>query len=132
MIQWTPTNGQVGMQAVTVRVQDVGWRFATQGYSIDVAAVNHKPEITSTAVTTATEDTLYSYDVQTSDSDLGDTLTYALDVAPKWNDDRQRIWPDAVDAHERSRRLEFGDRARGRQCGRIRHTVIRRNGRKHQ
>jgi Putative Ig domain len=81
-IQWTPTSGQVGMQAVTVRVQDVGGLFDTQDFSIEVAAVNHAPVITSAAVTAAIEDALYSYVVEASDSDPGDTLTFSLDVAP--------------------------------------------------
>jgi hypothetical protein len=69
-IQWTPSSGQVGSQAVTVRVQDVGGLFDTQSFSIDVAAVNHAPVITSTEVNAATEDTLYSYEVEASDSFL--------------------------------------------------------------
>jgi len=41
----------------------------------------HSPEITLTAVTTATIDELYTYDVEASDPD-GDTLTYSLTVNP--------------------------------------------------
>jgi hypothetical protein len=81
-IGWTPTSAQVGAQPVTVRVQDAGGLSDTQSFSIDVAAVNHAPAITSTAVTAATEDTLYSYDVTASDTDPGDTLTFSLDDAP--------------------------------------------------
>ena len=43
---------------------------------------NDPPTITSTPVTTATEDTAYSYDVNASDPDVGDTLTYSLVTKP--------------------------------------------------
>jgi len=42
---------------------------------------NHAPVITSTAVTSATKDEPYSYDVNATDSD-GDTLTYSLTTKP--------------------------------------------------
>ena len=41
---------------------------------------NSAPDITSTTVTTAKEDEVYSYAVQASD--VGDTLTFSLDQAP--------------------------------------------------
>ena len=40
------------------------------------------PEITSTPVTTATVGQLYSYDVEASDPDPGDVISYSLDLAP--------------------------------------------------
>jgi hypothetical protein len=43
--------------------------------------VNHAPVITSTAVTSATKDEPYSYDVNATDSD-GDTLVYSLTTKP--------------------------------------------------
>ena len=39
---------------------------------------NDPPTIISTPVITATEDTAYSYDVNATDPDVGDTLTYSL------------------------------------------------------
>ena len=45
-------------------------------------AVNDAPEITTAAITTATEDQLYTYDVSATDADPGDTLTYSLETAP--------------------------------------------------
>jgi hypothetical protein len=44
--------------------------------------VNNPPTITSTPVTTATVGQAYTYDVNATDPDAGDTLTYSLDVAP--------------------------------------------------
>lgn len=47
-----------------------------------VPPVNMPPSITSTPVTTATEEVLYTYDVEATDPDPGDVLTYSLDTAP--------------------------------------------------
>jgi len=48
---------------------------------ISVGDVNHPPVITSSAVTSATKDEPYSYDVNATDSD-GDTLVYSLTTNP--------------------------------------------------
>ena len=84
LIQWTPTNAQVGSNDVTVRVTDSGGLFDTQIFSVNVANVNDAPVITSTALTAATEDQPYSYDVNANDPDVGDTdtLMFSLDSAP--------------------------------------------------
>jgi hypothetical protein len=82
VIQWTPTNAQVGPHDVTVRVEDSGGLFDTQSFSIAVANVNDAPSIISTPVTSATEDAFYSYDVNASDPDVGDILTFWLDTSP--------------------------------------------------
>jgi regulator of extracellular matrix RemA (YlzA/DUF370 family) len=47
-----------------------------------VAGSNSAPSITSTPLTTAIQDTPYSYDVNATDPDAGDSLTYSLTVAP--------------------------------------------------
>ncbi|MBC8233690.1 putative Ig domain-containing protein [bacterium] len=82
LITWTPTNAQVGDNPVSVRVEDAGGLFDTQSFTVTVANVNEAPSITSTAVTTAIEGQLYSYDVDADDPDVGDTLTFALDTNP--------------------------------------------------
>lgn len=43
---------------------------------------NQYPTITSTPITTATVDVLYTYDVEATDPDSGDTLTYSLTTNP--------------------------------------------------
>jgi hypothetical protein len=43
---------------------------------------NHAPTIISTPITTATVDVLYTYDVEATDPDSGDALTYSLTVSP--------------------------------------------------
>jgi len=78
VITWTPT--AAGSNAVIVTVSD-GTASVTQSFTITVAAVvvpaNNAPVITSTAVTTATVGTAYTYTVVATDAD-GDTLTYEL------------------------------------------------------
>ncbi|MCP4782851.1 MAG: tandem-95 repeat protein, partial [Fuerstiella sp.] len=82
LIGWAPTNGQVGANSVTVRVQDAANDFDLQSFIVNVANVNDAPTISSTEVTAATEDAAYGYDVDAVDQDVGDTLTFSLDVAP--------------------------------------------------
>ncbi|MFO7992284.1 MAG: putative Ig domain-containing protein, partial [Thermoplasmata archaeon] len=82
MITWTPTNDQVGLNDVTVRVQDGNGGSATQSWQINVTNVNDAPMITSSAPTTAIEDMEYSYPVAAVDID-GDSLSYSLLVAPE-------------------------------------------------
>jgi choice-of-anchor C domain-containing protein len=83
LISWTPTNTQVGSQAVTVRVTDPGGLTDEQSFSITVSApppVNLPPAFTSTPATTATVGQPYAYDADATDP--GDTLTYSLTTAP--------------------------------------------------
>ena len=47
-----------------------------------LAGAGNPPAITSTAITTATVGQSYSYDVDASDPDAGDVLSYSLDMFP--------------------------------------------------
>jgi len=83
VISWTPTFDQIGDNNVTVEVSD-GSLSDNQNFIVTVDEspeyapdVNHSPVITSTPVTSATKDQLYSYNVNATDSD-GDILTYVL------------------------------------------------------
>ena len=109
LIQWTPDAAQVGVNAVTARATDPGGLFATQSYTIDVAAGNQAPAITSVPGTAATEGQIYTYDVDANDPD-GDTLTFSLDAAPagmsidtasgliQWTPDAAQVGVNAVTA----------------------------------
>ena len=46
------------------------------------SSTNHPPEIISIPITTATVNKPYSYDVDATDPDVGDTLTYSLTTKP--------------------------------------------------
>ncbi|MBI3245681.1 MAG: VCBS repeat-containing protein [Deltaproteobacteria bacterium] len=49
---------------------------------LDACPVNQPPQITSAPVVAAAEGQAYSYDVDATDPDAGDTLTFSLTVAP--------------------------------------------------
>jgi hypothetical protein len=83
VITWTPTNSQIGSNSVTARVVDENSALDIQSFSITVSNVNDPPEITQAAVITATQDTLYLYNVAANDIDVGDTLTYGLSAFPE-------------------------------------------------
>lgn len=83
LIQWTPSASQVGPNNVTVRVRDQGGLFALQSFTIQVSPPpNRPPVITSSPVLTATAGQPYSYDVDATDPDLGNVLSYALTLFP--------------------------------------------------
>jgi VCBS repeat-containing protein len=84
LIGWTPTNDDAGKTIdVTVRVMDKAGATADQPFQIVVGNVNDAPVITSTPVTTATEDEAYSYQVTATDADpTNDTITFALSAKP--------------------------------------------------
>jgi PKD repeat protein len=82
VIAWTPTNGQVGAQIVTVSVTDGHGGTDSQTFAITVSRPpNQAPHITSTAVTTGRATAAYAYTVTATDPD-GDPLTFALTTAP--------------------------------------------------
>ena len=82
LIGWTPSNAQVGDNAVEVQVTDSGGLSDTQSFTVTVDDVNEAPSITSTPVLGATQGQPYSYDVEATDPDAGDTLTFNLVTSP--------------------------------------------------
>lgn len=88
LITWTPLEGVLSSGAVTVTVNDGGENGAgpdSEIFTVTVTAVNDAPQITSVAVTSATEDTLYQYAVSVTDPDdanNGTALTWSLQNAP--------------------------------------------------
>ncbi|MBZ0137695.1 MAG: putative Ig domain-containing protein [Planctomycetes bacterium] len=83
LVQWTPTNAQIGNHAVELVVSD-GIANVSQNWTITVSASgggNLPPVITSAAPTTATESQLYSYQAVGSDPN-SDPLTWTLPVKP--------------------------------------------------
>jgi hypothetical protein len=82
LITWVPTNDQVGINTVIVRVSDGNGGFDTQSYVIAVENVNDEPILTSTPIITGTEDEKYNYDVEAHDIDIGDALSYSFTTYP--------------------------------------------------
>lgn len=84
VLSGTPTN--VETQTIIIRATDPdGALVDSAGFEIDViaAAVNAAPVFDSTPVTTATENTLYSYTVAVSDPD-GVALGISAPTLPEW------------------------------------------------
>ncbi|MCB1837448.1 MAG: tandem-95 repeat protein, partial [Alcanivoracaceae bacterium] len=86
LVQWTPgENGTASWSAdVTLQVSD-GTLSDSQSFTINVTPVNDAPTITSSAVTTATEEQAYSYQLVVNDADdsnNGTDLTFSLTQAP--------------------------------------------------
>jgi hypothetical protein len=84
LLTGTPGNDDVGLNSVTIRVSDDGGLYDEQSFDIDVANVNDAPSITTPAVTTATQDVAYSYDVDATDPDAGEILTFSIELNPGW------------------------------------------------
>ncbi|MCU8008094.1 DUF4347 domain-containing protein, partial [Shewanella sp. SM87] len=66
LLSGTPSNADVGSHAVTLRVTDTDGLTAEQSFSITVTNVNDAPTISSMAVTAATQDAAYSYNLVAS------------------------------------------------------------------
>ncbi len=79
IITWTPAEGQLEGEVVVV-VSD-GELTDVSSFTIAVTPVNDAPEIASSAITVATEDEEYVYEVAASDAE-GSDLVYSLPTHP--------------------------------------------------
>ncbi|MDP1678345.1 MAG: putative Ig domain-containing protein [Bacteroidota bacterium] len=88
-IRGTPSGLNVLDTIVAVQSYDNKGGISTQQFILRVEHINHEPEFISTPITTAREDSLYTYQVTATDADqqlFGDTLHYKLSVHPSWMD----------------------------------------------
>ncbi|UCF08805.1 MAG: TIGR03790 family protein, partial [Thermoplasmata archaeon] len=77
-ITWIPQDEQAQLTFdITVNVSD-GEEFDLQMYELFVTNINDDPIINSSPITTATEDVMYFYDVNATDVDSQDTITFSL------------------------------------------------------
>lgn len=81
LITWNPGRDQIGTHSVTVRVEDGHGGYDEQSFTLRVVE-NTPPEITSEAVVYATKGVAYRYDVEATDADEGDVLTFSLVQSP--------------------------------------------------
>ncbi|WP_061783251.1 Ig-like domain-containing protein [Shewanella putrefaciens] len=84
VLSGTPSNADVGMHPVMLRVTDTDGLTAEQSFTITVTNVNDAPSISSVAITTATQDVAYSYIFVASDADTGDVITLSAVTKPSW------------------------------------------------
>ncbi|GAH40970.1 unnamed protein product, partial [marine sediment metagenome] len=81
-LSYAPKADFFGSDAFTYTICDDKGATDSAAVHVKVKAVNDAPKLTSKPVTKATVGALYSYDVDASDPDVGDTLTYSLTVKP--------------------------------------------------
>jgi large repetitive protein len=81
-ISWTPQLSQLGSQAVVVRATDNGGAFVEQHWYIDVRSSNRAPRIVSSPRQLGYAEESYTYQVEVSDPDPGDTRTFTLLSGP--------------------------------------------------
>jgi hypothetical protein len=92
VLSYTPAPNVSGSATITLALQDNGGTAnggqdtsAPQSFTITVNPGNDPPVITSIPLTRASEGTLYTYEVEASDPDAGDTLTIrAQTPLPRW------------------------------------------------
>ena len=80
----TPTNSNVGNHNVVISATDISNVTINQSFTISVSNVNDAPTFTSTEIKSATQGTLYTYTVTTSDDDIGDVVTLSGTTIPSW------------------------------------------------
>jgi len=81
-VKWTPSNANVGVNAVIIRATDSRGAITDQSFRVRVTNVNDSPAIISTALTFAVQNQVYQYQAQATDPDVGDILTWQLILAP--------------------------------------------------
>ena len=82
-ISGTPVNANVGTHTITVTCTDDAGATASDSYVLTVVDVNDGPSFTSSAVTSATEDTGYAY-VMTATDPESQAITITGTTIPSW------------------------------------------------
>ncbi|MFC1526199.1 putative Ig domain-containing protein [Candidatus Latescibacterota bacterium] len=82
LVEWLPTQDDVGVAQVQVRVTDVRGASRLHSFSLAVENTNDAPVIASVADTAAVEDETISFVVVASDIDAFDSLTYTIASGP--------------------------------------------------
>ncbi len=81
-MSYSPNANFYGSDLFTYTISDDKALTDTAKVNVTVKAVNDAPRFTSTPLTEATVDALYTYDVNAADPDAGDTLNYSLTIKP--------------------------------------------------
>ncbi len=81
-LEWVPENGQAGIWSVNLQVTDSAGESDIQSFEIQIAEQNYLPSIGSIPLTQAMAAHEYGYNVEATDQNENDPLTYALGVYP--------------------------------------------------
>jgi hypothetical protein len=79
----TPAFADIGSHSVVLDVYD-GTSHIRQAFTITVDDRNVAPGFTSTPVTEATEDEVYTYNITAVDANVGDTIRLIANLKPAW------------------------------------------------
>ena len=82
VIEWTPTNDDVGLHNITATATDDSSAVISASWQLDVENVNDAPVLAAIPADTTAEDAPYSITVSASDVDAGDVITYILFQKP--------------------------------------------------
>jgi RHS repeat-associated protein/uncharacterized repeat protein (TIGR01451 family) len=77
-LTYTPDTGYVGSDTFAFVANDGKVDSAPATVTITVRGANHAPQITTTPVVRGTQEATYAYDVDATDQDAGDVVSYAL------------------------------------------------------
>ncbi|MGC9524240.1 MAG: ELWxxDGT repeat protein [Limnospira sp.] len=81
----TPTNEDVGTtENIVISVSDGTEAVTLDGFSLEVVNANDAPEFASTAPTSGTQGSAYTYNIVIDDPDAGDTLAITAPTLPDW------------------------------------------------
>ncbi|ERT07040.1 hemolysin-type calcium-binding repeat family protein [Lyngbya aestuarii BL J] len=81
----TPTNEDVGTsEVIVISVNDGTATVELPAFSLTVNNINNAPVFSSTAPTSANEDSLYTYTITTEDLDIGDSISITSATLPSW------------------------------------------------
>ncbi|UII19184.1 MBG domain-containing protein [Fulvivirga ligni] len=80
----TPTNSNVGTGNVVLNIEDAQGLSVNQNFTITVSNTNDPPVFTSTPITGAIQGATYTYNINTSDPDLGDSRDITANTLPSW------------------------------------------------
>lgn len=82
VINWTPTNEQVGAHSINVIATDAEGSSTTQTFVVNVLETSVAPQITSQPPMQSYAGKVYRYQVIASDSNKADVLSYSIANAP--------------------------------------------------
>ncbi len=82
LVTWTPTTNDLGQHAIQIQVTDSDGLSDLQTFTLNVLDGNAYPTISSTPSSAATVDIEYVYNIEASDANANDVLTYSIQNGP--------------------------------------------------
>jgi len=84
-LKGTPTNDNVGISTpIVITAIDPDHATATQTFMITIRNTNDAPTFESLPITSALEDSAYTYNIRVHDIDMGANITIEMETLPEW------------------------------------------------